>query len=458
MQLEQQGITRIAGRVLGDESWFDSVRTAPGWKPAYYLTESPPLSALVVDRAVYDGHLARQPALAAAGALPADAAQARDHVAAPSGSAARLPYAYGLAQVESEPCPTVLEEMGVDSDNFVAELMLKKIGAEAGGAARPPRAWRSSLRDLAARRRAARGRADGRRVGPVARRPAHGARADDAAGRRVERPRPAAPFCGGAPGRRCQRHARGPHASAPRARRRSCEDGDDEPCVGALRLCARPLRVRGDPERLARVGVVRAQGAGPLRHRACVNSAGRSSQLGLGRAAARRPSAPSRPSSRGSRRRTRRSSSSRRCRRPSRRAPPAPRVPPRGDIDSSVPVITYWLPVSGPRRVGRPRRPRTAVRSRAVPRRAPVVVVGEPLRDRFGAFRPEPWHLLISSGVDALQSVHGPEVAGQVLRAHPADPGDVQPEEHAAERDAFDASIASIAFVADVSLEAVELE
>src|SRR5436305_13770437 len=33
-QLRTAGILRIDGRVLGDESWFDRVRTAPGWKPS----------------------------------------------------------------------------------------------------------------------------------------------------------------------------------------------------------------------------------------------------------------------------------------------------------------------------------------------------------------------------------------------------------------------------------------
>ena len=60
---------------------------------------------------------------------------------APSQSAARLRGAYGLAQVESEPLPDVLKEMDRDSDNFMAELILKEIGAEAGeAAARRPRA------------------------------------------------------------------------------------------------------------------------------------------------------------------------------------------------------------------------------------------------------------------------------------------------------------------------------
>ena len=76
-QIGALGITRISGRVLGDESWFDARRTAPGWKPDFYISESPPLSALVVDRAVYDGHIALRPALAAAGAAAPGAAPPR---------------------------------------------------------------------------------------------------------------------------------------------------------------------------------------------------------------------------------------------------------------------------------------------------------------------------------------------------------------------------------------------
>ena len=34
-QIGRLGITRISGRVLGDESWFDARRTAPGWKPDF---------------------------------------------------------------------------------------------------------------------------------------------------------------------------------------------------------------------------------------------------------------------------------------------------------------------------------------------------------------------------------------------------------------------------------------
>ena len=49
-QVRAAGITRVTGRIVGDESWFDARRTAPGWKAAFYIDESPPLSALIVDR------------------------------------------------------------------------------------------------------------------------------------------------------------------------------------------------------------------------------------------------------------------------------------------------------------------------------------------------------------------------------------------------------------------------
>ena len=60
------GIRRITGGIVGDESLFDAKRTCPGWKRSFYMFESPPLSALVVDHARYRTYVARRPAKAAA--------------------------------------------------------------------------------------------------------------------------------------------------------------------------------------------------------------------------------------------------------------------------------------------------------------------------------------------------------------------------------------------------------
>lgn len=130
-QLTGAGIARIDGRVLGDESWFDAQRTAPGWKAAFSVNECPPLSALAVDRAAYDQHVARQPALAAAGGFRR---LLRKHgIAAGAAGLGRAPDgAYALAQIESDPLPDLLATMDRESDNFMAEELLKAIGAEAG--------------------------------------------------------------------------------------------------------------------------------------------------------------------------------------------------------------------------------------------------------------------------------------------------------------------------------------
>src|SRR4029079_6435623 len=49
--LRAQGIRHVTGRILGDESAFDKRRGGDGCKSYVVGGESPPLSALVVDRA-----------------------------------------------------------------------------------------------------------------------------------------------------------------------------------------------------------------------------------------------------------------------------------------------------------------------------------------------------------------------------------------------------------------------
>ena len=115
-------------RVLGDESLFDDRRTAPGWKPEFYINESPPLSALVVDRARYEGHIARDPALAAA-LLFRDALRAAGvAVTGAVGTAAAPADAETLAVTRSPSFGSLVEFMDLHSDNFTAELLLKQLG------------------------------------------------------------------------------------------------------------------------------------------------------------------------------------------------------------------------------------------------------------------------------------------------------------------------------------------
>jgi D-alanyl-D-alanine carboxypeptidase/D-alanyl-D-alanine-endopeptidase (penicillin-binding protein 4) len=131
-ELRADGIRRITGSVVGDESWFDSRRTAPGWKASFYIEESPPLSALVVDRARYGGHVSANPALAAAAAFR-DALRA-DGIAVGAAATGRADAdAFPLAASTSATLATIVRFMDRESDNFTAELLLKELGAVVGG-------------------------------------------------------------------------------------------------------------------------------------------------------------------------------------------------------------------------------------------------------------------------------------------------------------------------------------
>lgn len=128
------GLRTVRGSVVGDESYFDARRTAPGWKPSYYKEESAPLSALVVDRAWLDGRQRDQPALAAAVLFTRVLEAHGVHV---SGRPRRGVHASGDVEIASVVSPTVralVAWMNAQSDDFVAEMLLKGLGARRAGA------------------------------------------------------------------------------------------------------------------------------------------------------------------------------------------------------------------------------------------------------------------------------------------------------------------------------------
>jgi serine-type D-Ala-D-Ala carboxypeptidase/endopeptidase (penicillin-binding protein 4) len=128
-QVAADGIARVTGRVLGDESWFDARRAGLGWKPSFYLVESPPLSALVVNRG-WDGHAeTTQPALQAAQLFRKALVRAGVKVARPATTGVAASDAQPLADVESPTVATLVRVMNRESDNFTAELLLKEVGA-----------------------------------------------------------------------------------------------------------------------------------------------------------------------------------------------------------------------------------------------------------------------------------------------------------------------------------------
>lgn len=131
-QIRAQGIRQVTGGVEADESYFDSRRTGPAWRSHYYINESPPLSALTVDRARFRGYVTRDPAIAAATqfrlALRAAGVGVRGRVV----MGAADPVATQLAATTSAPLARIVAFMNRESDNFTAELLLKQLGAVDG--------------------------------------------------------------------------------------------------------------------------------------------------------------------------------------------------------------------------------------------------------------------------------------------------------------------------------------
>jgi len=125
------GIRRVTGRVVGDESYFDTRRDAPGWKTSYIGVESRPLSALSVEGTLFDGF--NGSAVAAARAFT-ETLERRGVAVRGTPSTGRAPFdALALAVDFSDPLVTVVRHMNRESDNFVSEMLLKELGAVVAG-------------------------------------------------------------------------------------------------------------------------------------------------------------------------------------------------------------------------------------------------------------------------------------------------------------------------------------
>ncbi len=127
-----RGIRSVTGRILGDETFYDSRRAVAGWKSTFLLRETPPLSALIVDRA--QGWPALSPPLLAARALRDALGRRGVVVAGRPGLGVAPAAATTLASDTSDPLAGVVKHMNQESDNFYAEMLLKQLPAAAGQA------------------------------------------------------------------------------------------------------------------------------------------------------------------------------------------------------------------------------------------------------------------------------------------------------------------------------------
>jgi len=133
-RVQADGIARVTGRVVGDESWFDTRRTGVGWKPSFAMVESPLLSALIVKRGIVRGRASHDPALAAAQLFRSALLRAGVRIAGPAVVGRAAVDAVPLAAVESPPVAALVRFMDHESDNFTAEMLLKEVGAVQGDA------------------------------------------------------------------------------------------------------------------------------------------------------------------------------------------------------------------------------------------------------------------------------------------------------------------------------------
>ena len=149
-RIRAAGVLRVTGRVVGDESYFDSRRVGPGWKAWYYINESPPLSALAVDRGRSRGFVSTDPALAAAAAFTRELRRLRISTTGTPVTGRAHVEALPLAATASPPLHAILRFMNRESDNFTSELLLKQLGALDGGRGTTAGGGRVVARTLAA--------------------------------------------------------------------------------------------------------------------------------------------------------------------------------------------------------------------------------------------------------------------------------------------------------------------
>jgi D-alanyl-D-alanine carboxypeptidase/D-alanyl-D-alanine-endopeptidase (penicillin-binding protein 4) len=127
-QVRSLGIRSVTGSVSGDESAYDARRIVAGWKPSFFIDESPPLSALVVDRARVGSVVSRTPALAAATAFRDALRKAGVAVDGPVRTGPADEWSELLASVSSPTLAAMVRFMDRESDNFTAEMLLKQLG------------------------------------------------------------------------------------------------------------------------------------------------------------------------------------------------------------------------------------------------------------------------------------------------------------------------------------------
>jgi D-alanyl-D-alanine carboxypeptidase/D-alanyl-D-alanine-endopeptidase (penicillin-binding protein 4) len=141
--LKEAGIRRVKGRIIGDESYFNSRRGGPDSHYRANIETEGSLSALAYDEGFtnqLEERLQHDPPLVATQALAH--ALAADHVKVDKGTEITTGItpvdAQLLAGVSSPPLSTLIALTNAPSNNFFAETLLKDLGARYGSGGTTP--------------------------------------------------------------------------------------------------------------------------------------------------------------------------------------------------------------------------------------------------------------------------------------------------------------------------------
>ena len=128
------GVRRV-GRILGDESRYDSERLVPSWNSRYIANfDVSPISALVVNKAFAS---TRPPAVAIsppqhAASVLGDLLRARGVTVGETGAGRAPGGAPLITSIESPPLREIVAEVLQNSDNLAAEMLVKEMGTRPG--------------------------------------------------------------------------------------------------------------------------------------------------------------------------------------------------------------------------------------------------------------------------------------------------------------------------------------
>ena len=138
-EIKRRGIDRIAGRVVIDESRYDTTRTPSGWEP-WQLAFVGPISAFMVDwnNVRKEPEFMNDPTRANAQRFVERLAKAKVEVTGGVAVATVSNDATPLFAVDSWPLPKLLNFMLSESDNMMAESFVREIGRRRTGVGSTP--------------------------------------------------------------------------------------------------------------------------------------------------------------------------------------------------------------------------------------------------------------------------------------------------------------------------------